>query len=312
MASLRHEWIEGAGGVGEANIVVSFFVPAALREAMHVEGESGTGWLERLPTRVPELERAWELTVGRAFDGGTCAWVAPVRHADGSKAVLKIGFPSREARHESDALRCFDGHGAVRLLRASEDGSALLLERCSPGNDLWTMGGEERDALGADVLRRLWRDAPLPVAFDSLSGIAQAWGGLLSGETIAAEYDPGLIARAVEIGLELTATSPAIVLLHGDFHPGNVLSSTREPWLAIDPKPLVGDPAYDLAQWIGNHCEDAISEPNSIAVMRRQIDRFSNSLGLDPIRVAGWAFVKSLGWNWGAPSVRLLHKLVSS
>ena len=96
------------------------------------------------------------------------------------------------------------------------------------------------------------------------------------------------------------------MVLHGDFHPGNVLSAAREPWLAIDPKPLVGDPAYDLAQWLGNRCESAERRADPVAAIRQQIERLSDLLCLDPARVAGWAFVKSVAWDWGAPSTRVL------
>ncbi len=287
---------------------MSFFVPARVRETASGFGAAGARWLDELPARVAELERAWSLTAGQAFDAdGYVAWVAPVRLEDGADAVLKISIPHPEARHEGDALRFFAGQGAIRLLRATEDGFSLLLERCTPGTNLWSLGEAEGNAAGAAVLQRLWRETPPAIAFDRLSDLAAEWVEELPRAAPAAGFDAPLVTRAVELARELAATQPRRVLLHGDFHPGNVLAATREPWLAIDCKPLVGEPAYDLAQWLGNRCEKAGPSSDPVAALRRQIDQFSELLGLDPARVAGWAFVKSLGWDWGPPTARLLR-----
>ena len=118
-----------------------------------------------------------------------------------------------------------------------------------------------------------------------------------------------IVAHELESRADLkkTMSQPRTVLLHGDFHPGNVLAAAREPWLAIDPKPLLGDPAYDLAQWLGNRCEAVERSPDAGSAIRRQIDHLSDLLNLDPARVAGWAFVKSLGWDWGPPVARILR-----
>jgi streptomycin 6-kinase len=287
---------------------VSFFVPARVRETAFGFGAEGTRWLDTLPERVTALEQEWSLTAQPAFDAdGSVSWVAPVQLSDGSQAVLKISIPHPEARHEADALRLFDGDGAVRLLRASDDGFSLLLERCIPGTNLWPPEVEEGNRIGAAVLRRLWRARDPDVPFDRLSDLAEEWGESLPRDAPAGGYDAELVTHAVELAEELAATQPEIRLLHGDFHPGNVLSAAREPWLAIDCKPLVGDPAFDLAQWLGNRCEAVERSPDAVPVIRRQIDQMSDLLSLDPSRVAGWAFVKSVGWDWGPPVSRILR-----
>ena len=113
----------------------------------------------------------------------------------------------------------------------------------------------------------------------------------------------------MEVARALAASQPESVLLHGDFHPGNVLAAEREPWLAIDPQPLVGDPAFDLAQWLGNRCEAAWKTPDPVAALWWQAEQMSALLNLDPTRVRQWAFAKSVGEEFPVPHARLLRGL---
>jgi streptomycin 6-kinase len=290
---------------------MSFYVPERLLGLRETFREEGERWLEGLPERVAALERAWGLTAGRAFDvDGDLSWVAPVRLADGSEAVLKVGIPHDEARYGGEALRLIAGNGAARLLRASEDGYSLLLERCVPGTNLSSLGEEEGNAVGAGILQRIWREPGPDVPFERIAGNAASWCREFLEEAPAAGYDAVLIERAVVLTRELAESQPRQVLLHGDFHPGNVLAAEREPWLAIDFEPLVGDPAYDLAEWLGSRVEAAEQAPDPLAAIRRQIRQMSDLLDLDPARVACWAFVKSVGWDYGPASARLLYAAI--
>lgn len=289
-------------------------IPAFLHQRiLQFFGAQGARWLASLPVRIAELERAWGFRVGLAFDhGGAVAWVAPVELEDGSAAVLKVSFPHDEPRFEAAALRFLDGRGAVHLLRASEDGFSLLLERCLPGTDLWSLGEEARDAVACRMLVRIWQ-APAPSApFMLLSDYVGRWWDDLPRITASAAYDGDTVAEAVARGRELTASQPRGVLLHGDFHPGNVLAAEREPWLFIDPKPLIGEPAYDLAQWLYNRARFVIRSDDSVALLRQQIDRFAAHLDLDPARIASWAFVKALGWQCGPEFVALFQKVAQA
>jgi len=289
---------------------VNVLIPAFLQQHILQFGAEGTHWLAHLPQRIAELEQEWGLRVGPAFDhGGAVSWVAPVECEDGSEAVLKIGLPHAEARFEAQALRCLDGRGAVRLLQASDDGFSLLLEHCLPGTDLWSLGDEEGNAVACQMLTRLWREPDPRAPFMSLSDYVATWWDDLPRITATADYERDVVAEAVARGRELVANQPRSVLLHGDFHPGNVLAAQREPWLFIDPKPLVGEPAYDLAQWLYNRARFVIQSDDAVAVLRRQIDCFAADLGLNPARIAGWAFVKALGWQCGPEFVTLFQQV---
>ncbi len=74
------------------------------------------------------------------------------------------------------------------------------------------------------------------------------------------------------------------VLLATDLHAGNILRSKRKPWLLIDPKPFVGDPAYDATQHLFNCRARLRSDPHGT------IRRISDLLGLDHERVGLWTF----------------------
>jgi streptomycin 6-kinase len=289
---------------------VNVLIPAFLQRYIDQFGDVGTQWLANLPSRIAELEQEWGFRVGPAFDhSGAVSWVAPVDLADGSEAVIKIGLPQDESRFEAQALRFLDGRGAVRVLQASSDGYSLLLERCVPGTDLWSLGDEEGNAVACRLLNRMWREPDPSAPFMSLSDFVAHWWDDLPRLTAAGDYDGELVAEAVARGRELAASQPRCVLLHGDLNPGNVLAALREPWLIIDPKPLVGEPAYDLAQWLYNRARFVIQSDDAVAVLRQQIDRFAAELGLDPARIAGWLFVKSLGWQFGPDFLTLFQKV---
>jgi streptomycin 6-kinase len=246
-----------------------------------------SAWLERLPETVVELTRRWSLTLGPIFQCAdvSCAWVAAAGRADGSSAVLKVGMPHMEGQHEIDGLRFWDGDPTVRLLEADDELGAMLLERCQPGVALRTLPEPEQDVVIAGLLRRLWQKRDVPPVFRPLSALTAAW--IDQARADAARWpDAGLVRQGLDLFRELPRSAPTTVLLATDLHAGNVLRAQREPWLVIDPKPFVGDPAYDSTQHLFN-CERLRSEP------QRTVQRFADLLGLDHERVRLWVFARA-------------------
>jgi streptomycin 6-kinase len=292
---------------------VEIFVPENLcATAARDFGVEGAAWLNGLPERIAGLERAWDIRVGPAFDHDGCvSWVAPVQCSDGTEAILKIGIPHDEARFEAEALRFLDGQGAGRLLDVSEDGFSLLLERCVPGTSLWSLKDAERDAVAASILPRLWRSPTPDAPFVTLTDLMHRWSEEILQEATEENYTPEQAARAVAWGQKLAASQPRSVFLHGDFHPGNILSAEREPWLVIDPKAMVGDPAFDLAQWLYNASRDREDNEETVAFLQTKVEWFARELGLSPARIAGWTFVKTLGWECGPAAVNLFQKVAA-
>jgi len=253
-------------------------------------------WLERLPDVLRDLEHRWSLEIGRPFDGEeiSCSWVAPVTSADGTSAVLKVGMPHMEGEHELHGLRFWNGNPTVRLLDADDELGAMLLERCEPGTVLRELPEPEQDLVIAGLLRRLWRVPSAPHPFRRLSALMDYW----SNETLAdiARWpDAGLVREGLRLFEELPRTAPMEVLLATDLHAGNVLRADREPWLVIDPKPFVGDPAYDATQHLLN-CDRMRSDPDGM------IRGFGDLLGVNHERVRLWMFARTAAgpqddWN---------------
>lgn len=261
-------------------------IPSRLRANCRKAPERAA-WLDRLPDALRNLEHRWSLTLDAPFDSDevSCAWVAPARLADGASAVLKLGMPHMEGEQELEGLRFWNGDPTVRLLAADRELNAMLLERCTPGTALRTLPETEQDVVISSLLRRLWRTAS-PETFRPLSALMENW----AGETLAAREqwpDAGLVREGLHLFEELPRTAAVQTLLATDLHAGNVLRAEREPWLVIDPKPFVGDPAYDATQHLFNCTERLISNP------KESIRRFANLLDVDPERVRLWTFARA-------------------
>jgi streptomycin 6-kinase len=244
-------------------------------------------WLQQLPGAIHECQNRWELSLGRPWtDDASCSWVAPAIRRNGTRAVLKLGMPHMEAAHEIDGLRFWDGEPTVRLYEADSDLQAMLLERCEPGTSLRDLPDEEADVVIAPLLHRMWRRPPGQHPFRPLSLMLAAW----TEETLAAREkwtDPRLVQAGLRLFEELAGGAADDVLLATDLHAANVLRAGRAPWLVIDPKPFVGDRAYDATQHLFN-CQARLT-----AAPRLTIRRFANRLGVDPERVRLWMFARS-------------------
>jgi streptomycin 6-kinase len=295
--------------------------------------EAGREWLARLPALVEQAAEEWSLRLGTPVLGGSCSWVAPVTQADGSGAVLKVPFPDREAAGESEALRRWEGHGAIRVLRHDRETRALLLERCEPGGELGAaehLPAEQRLLAGAEVLRELWsggvgdgggaarerewervggggseqeqeRVGGGSSALERVGDVTAEWADLAESrvERLRPDYDPGLVAHGVRLLRELPGSAAREVVVHGDFNPGNVLSAQRRPWLAVDPKPMLGDPAYD--PWpLLEQIDPPLATANPGGVLAARLTLLAEALGEDAERIAAWGMarrVESALWS---------------
>jgi streptomycin 6-kinase len=265
--------------------------------AYAARGPEWVAFLDRLPALVRDLLADWQLTVDGRATHGVNAVVVPVRTPGGAPAALKVGWPHWEAEHEHLALQHWHGRGAVRLLRADPHRAALLLERLHPEDlrDLWDV---EACEVVAGLYARL--HVPAPPQLRTLSSCVARWSAELAALPRDAPLPRRLVEQAVAIGRDLggdDGNDPRTGgrLLHTDLHYGNVLAGDREPWLAIDPKPLSGDPHYEVAPLLWNRWEELAEGYGGVrAGVRRRFEAVVDAAGLDERRARDWAVFRMM------------------
>ncbi|WP_030323153.1 aminoglycoside phosphotransferase family protein [Streptomyces flavochromogenes] len=210
-------------------------------------GEAGRAFVAGLPERAEEFLDRWGLRVTGPSMYGMASLVLPVeRVTDGMPAALKMQILDDETEGEPVGLRAWDGGGVVRLLDHDAGTGTMLLERLDEARPLSSVA-DTREAMGvvAGLLARL---VALP-APEGLRGLGDIAAGMLADVPDAAGRlgaEDAAVLRDCAAAVREVAGEPGDRLLHWDLHLGNVLAAEREPWLAIDPKPLAGDPGFDL------------------------------------------------------------------
>ena len=264
---------------------------------INVYGEAGTDWLGRIGDTVAECERRWSLSVMRPFASLSFNYLALAVRADGTEAVLKLGVLSQDLMTEMETLRLFGGHGIVKLLEANENLRAMLLERVKPGSSLSRITDDQHaTSIAAQVMRNLRRPPPpdhqLPSVPDWASGLERLRHRFGGG---TGPFSAPLVARAEHLFSQLMANMDRPVVLHGDLHQHNILSAEREPWLAIDPKGLIGEAEYDVGAFLRNNL---LSQPQPERLLARRVDQFADELGFQRDRLLGWGLAQAVLAAW--------------
>ena len=269
------------------------------RRITDLHGDLGRDWLDRLPRRVQRCAEEWSLTLGRPFPSLSYSFVAPATRRDGAAAILKMGVPGPALTAEIKALRLMEGRGSVRLLAADPARGALLLERLVPGTALATLcpeHDEEATSIAATVMQRLWRAEPAQHTFPRVTD----WvSGFREFRRTRSPLPPAWLDRADRWMEELIQSCQQALVLHGDLHHGNILAAEREAWLAIDPKGVLGEPAFEAGALLRNPMPEILAFPELRRVLGRRIDQLSEQLGLDKQRVLGWGIAQAvLAASW--------------
>jgi streptomycin 6-kinase len=237
-----------------------------------------------LPSLVTECAEEWSLRLREPYDTHV-SYVARAELEDGTPAVLKVTFPEAETEHEADALGFWPDDASVQLFASSRERSALLIERCEPGTQLWERPEEEALAVVGQLLPKLWRPGDPGPPFRRVADEAASWGQRLAERPL--ERD--LLDAALDALAELPRTQGELVLCNEDFHGGNVLLSERG-WLAIDPKPIVAEREFGVVSLVRDR------RPVDARTLTRRLDTLAE-LGLDRERMRGWSLVHALWWG---------------
>jgi len=268
--------------------------------------ERGAGWLATLPDLLARYAERWQLRLGEPFPL-TYNYVVAATRADGQPAVLKLGPPPvpgvapSDYGHEFPALRAAAGHGMVTLLEYDQDGGAALLARIRPGTPLTELVLSGRDeqatAIAVAVMRRIHAVPAGAHPFPTLS----AWGGAYQrGCPPGIPYD--VFDRGARLYRELLADAAPAVLLHGDLHHDNILrgptcsseSGESDGWWAIDPKGVLGEPAYEAAALLRNPYPGLLHLDDPARVVRRRVDQLAEGLDVPRERIRAWGYAQTV------------------
>ncbi|GAA3347956.1 aminoglycoside phosphotransferase family protein [Amorphoplanes nipponensis] len=270
------------------------FPAAFTRNVTGTWGDDGRRWLAALPGLVDAVAREWGLTVGTPYPL-SFHFVAPVRRAGGAPGVLKLGpAAAGHVAREADTLGFFGGRGAIGVLARDDDRGALLLELAEPGVTLRSLvrdRDEQATAVLIGLMRRLHRPAPDGLALEELSARVAAFDAHLARYPGDRPIPRRLVERARELWVALCASAPARVVLHGDLHHENVLAARREPWLAIDPHGVLGDPGYELGAALYNPIGGDEPVPR---LLPARVEQFAAGLDMPVDRVVAWGFVQAM------------------
>jgi streptomycin 6-kinase len=231
--------------------------------------------LAGLQRTAEDVAREWGLTLVPGHLGR----YSNVAFTTDGKVLKVTPVEDDEADHEGDALALWNGNGAVRLLRRDVPHRALLIERARPGTDISRLPEDEATAAAVGVAIRLWRPARRGAPF---RGIGERVTHDL-GRTGTHELVP--VARRLFGSMSFSETT----LLHGDYHHYNVLRS-GDGYVAIDPKPHVGEPEFDVAPFLWNPIGEL---PPTLERTQRRISAFA-AAGLDAERIRQWAIVRGV------------------
>lgn len=254
---------------------------------MTLQGPEWERWTESLPRLTQGLVDDWQLRFDGAPKRGFCSVVRPVRTRDGAPAMLKVGFPDEESEHEHLALRRWGGRGTVRLLSADPHRRAMLLERLHD-RDLTTVQDPEACRIVAASYQQI--HVPALPQLRNLQSYIDRWTADLQALPRNAQIPHRLVEQALSLTRNLFSDSNNDTVIHCDLHYANVLAADREPWLVTDPKPVNGDPHYEIAPMLWNRWDEVCTDVRE--GVRKRFYTLIDAAGFDEDRARAWVIVR--------------------
>ncbi len=286
--------------MGEDSEIMIALPDKLVRTNIALHGERGVEWLHRLPEIVTGCERRWSVRIDPPFEGLSYNYASPGTLSNGTPVVLKVCFPSTEVLTEIEALRVYDGNGAVKLIESDIDRGVMLLQRAVPGDMLIEVESEaESNRIAATVMKDLWKPVPAQHPFPSIDDWRRGFQRLREhfGGTTGPFPQP-ITEKAEELFAQLCASSAQPVVLHGDLHHFNILRQGEGRWLAIDPKGVVGEPAYEIGALMRNRLPDLSDIAGSARFLSRRITSIARQVGLDAERLRLWSLAQAILSAW--------------
>ena len=288
--------------------------------------EEGHAFLESLPDLIAEASARWGLTNVVPSSELSYNFVAFARRGEvhspnntinnpnigrgnpvpTNDVVLKMGVPNREIKSEMAALKLFNGEGACKLLDYDEERCWLLLERLRPGVMLVEMeDDDERTHIAAEVMKKIWQPVgaqhavPLQDNFIQLAdwfyGAFERMRKTFNGGT--GPFNEKLVERVESSVKDFFGENHSPVLMHGDFHHYNILSSERG-WLVIDPKGVIGPACYEVGPFMLNPWSGFSDGVNYQSMITKRIDILHEHLGFERERILEWSMAHAILSSW--------------
>lgn len=259
-------------------------------------GKEGKKWLNDIPKIITEFEKKWSIKVGAPFNLSH-NYVASAICEDETEVVIKIGFPKdKEFISELKTLPLFNSKGMVKQLKRDKNQAVMLLESIKPGIPIATLDDDKATEVMAKVMQNFWVPAP-----SSNNNIVQVFEWSKGFQRLRAKFagsagplPENLVSKAEEVYMELLRSNDPQYLLHGDLHQDNVISATREPWLAIDPKGMIGPKERETAPMLMNPKGFILKSKNPKELLKRRITILSDFLGLEKEKITAWGFTQTV------------------
>ncbi|WP_275559583.1 aminoglycoside phosphotransferase family protein [Streptomyces sp. 5-6(2022)] len=270
-------------------------VPEAFAASFGEHDAAGRAWLAALPRLAADFLDRWDLRPAGPAAHGMASLVLPVASADGTPAVLKLQQVREETEGAPLGLRTWNGDGVVLLLDHDPDTGTMLLERLDASRPLSSLPDDTAAMrVLADLLARL-TTVPAPDGLRHLSDIAATMLERTPG-AVPALRDPAeqRLVRVCASAVAELLDEPGDRLLHWDLHYDNILAGEREPWLAIDPEPLTGDPGFELLPAMDNRWDEVLATGDPTRAVLRRFDLLTEALDLDRRRATGWTLGRVL------------------
>ena len=264
-------------------------------------GDRGRAWLPTLPDIITRCREKWGLAEGAPAPFMSMNWIEFTTAAAGDPVALKIGVPHDDLFTEMEALRAFEGNGAVHLVDADRELAAILMDRIIPGTMLWKLGDdEEQTRLAGAVMCELSVMVPARHRMPRLADqVAKAFARNRATPELVELMPEELMCCAEDLLRQMLEDEPCEVMLHGDLHHENILLDKHRGWLAIDPKGVIGPGPYQAARFLNNRIPDGTTTNTRAAMMRTRLHILGDLLGHSPSTLAAATFIDCiLGTSW--------------
>jgi streptomycin 6-kinase len=257
-------------------------------------GIKGSNWLNELEHLISYFSDLWKLTDLQPFTNLSYNYVL---HGYSTlyacEVVLKLSLVGKDFINEQKALIYYSGKGCVKLLAFHREKGALLLQSLKPGISLKTLFPQD-DMQAAhyafDVMQALHQGKEV-ASINEYPSIND-WYAFLY------EFDSNKLPqknmnKARTLAQTLLNSQKNLYLLHGDLHHDNILLKSQQ-WVAIDPKGVLGELAYEVGAFIRNPIKELIAQENAQELIARRLNFFSHSLHIERQRLAHWSYVQAV------------------